>query len=157
DYGPEGDFFGVDPHMRTPYIQNFNLNVQQELGSRAVLQVGYVGAKGTKLFQFLDINQPSQAQITVADLGCNCINSYGCPPAVSSNFFYLNQEKSSANSIYHALQASLKMNAWHGLTTQANFVWSHSIDTASDLEDFEPNEAQPQNSTFPQGDRGNSS
>jgi hypothetical protein len=156
-YGAEGDFFGVDPHMRTPYIQNFNLNLQQQLGSRAVLQVGYVGAKGTKLFQFLDINQPSQAQITAADLGCNCINSYGVPRALSSNFFYLNQEKSSANSIYHALQTSLKMNAWHGLTTQANFVWSHSIDTASDLEDFEPNQAQPQNSTFPQGDRGNSS
>jgi len=156
-YGPEGDFFSVDPKMRTPYVQNFNLNFQQQLGSRMVLQVGYVGSKGTKLFQFLDINQPSQAQITAADLGCDCINSYGVPRAISSNFFYLNQEKSSANSIYHALQASLKVNAWHGLSSQANMVWSHSIDTASDLEDFEPNEAQPQNSTFPAGDRGNSS
>jgi hypothetical protein len=156
-YGPEGDFFGVNPNMRTPYVQNFNLNVQQQLGSRAVLQVGYVGSKGTKLFQFLDINQPSQAQITAADLGCNCINSYSVPRRISSNFFYLNQEESSANSIYNALQASLKVNAWHGLSSQANMVWSHSIDTASDLEDFEPNEAQPQNSTFPAGDRGNSS
>jgi hypothetical protein len=66
-------------------------------------------------------------------------------------------EKSSANSIYHALQASLKVNAWHGLSSQANFVWSHSIDAASDLEDFLPNQAQPQNSTIPSADRGNSS
>ena len=156
-YAPEGDFFSVDPKMRTPYVQNFNLNVQQQLGSKTVLQVGYVGAKGTKLFQFLDINQPSQAQITAADLACNCINSYGVPRTVAPNFFYLNQEKSSANSIYNALQASLRTSAWHGLTSQANFVWSHSIDTASDLEDFEPNQAQPQNSTNPAGDRGNSS
>ena len=156
-YGPEGDFFMVDPHMRTPYIQNFNLNVQQQLGSRMVLQVGYVGSKGTKLFQFLDINQPSQAQITAADLGCNCINSYGVPRTLAPNFFYLNQEQSSANSNYNAMQASLHVNKWHGLTSQANLVWSHSIDTASDLEDFEPNEAQPQNSTNPSGDRGNSS
>jgi len=156
-YGAEGDFFAVDPKMRTPYVQNFNLNVQQQLGSRAVLQIGYVGSKGTKLFQFLDINQPSQAAITAADLGCDCINSYGVPRAIASNFFYLNQEKSSANSIYHALQASLRTSKWHGLTSQANFVWSHSIDTASDLEDFEPNEAQPQNSTVPSADRGNSS
>ena len=42
-YGPEGDFFAVDPKMRTPYIQNFNLNFQQQLGSKSVLQVGYVG------------------------------------------------------------------------------------------------------------------
>jgi hypothetical protein len=155
-YGPEGDFFSVDPKMRTPYIQNFNLNLQQQLGSKTVLQLGYVGAKGTKLFQFLDINQPSQAQITAADLGCNCINTYGVPRNYS-NFFYVNQEKSGANSIYNALQASLRTSGWHGLTSQANFVWSHSIDNASDLEDFEPNQAQPQNSTFPNGDRGNSS
>lgn len=155
-YGPEGDFFSVDPKMRTPYIQNFNLNLQQQLGSKTVLQVGYVGSKGTKLFQFLDINQPTQAQITAADLE-NGVSSYGVPRTVAPNFFYLNQEKSSANSFYHALQVSLRTSGWHGLTSQANFVWSHSIDTASDLEDFEPNDAQPQNSTYPAGDRGNSS
>ena len=155
-YGPEGDFFGVDPKMRTPYIQNFNLNVQQQLGSRMVLQVGYVGSKGTKLFTFQDLNQPSQAQITAADLA-NGVTSYGVPRTYAPGLFYYNQERSSANSMYNALQASLHVNNWHGLGSQANLVWSHSIDTASDLEDFEPNEAQPQNSTFPAGDRGNSS
>jgi hypothetical protein len=154
-YGPEGDFFSVDPHMRTPYVQNFNLNFQQQLGNRTVLQLGYVGAKGTKLFQFLDINQPSQAQITAADLA-NGVTSYGVPRNYP-NFFYINQEKSSANSIYNALQASLRTSGWHGLSSQANFVWSHSIDTASDLEDFEPNQAQPQDSTNPAGNRGDSS
>jgi Carboxypeptidase regulatory-like domain len=164
-YGPEGDFFAVDPKMRTPYIQNFNLNFQQQLGSKSVLQVGYVGAKGTKLFQFKDINQPSQAQITAADLACvpdqadgaYCPSGYGVPRTFAPNFFYLNQEQSSANSIYNALQVSLRTSGWHGLTSQVNFVWSHSIDTASDLEDFEPNQAQPQDSTNPGADRGNSS
>jgi hypothetical protein len=164
-YGPEGDFFAVDPKMRTPYIQNFNLNLQQQIGSKTVLQLGYVGSVGRKLFQFLDINQPNQAQITAADLACvpdqadgvYCPSGYGVTRTVAPNFFYLNQEKSAANSNYHALQASLRTSGWHGLTSQANFVWSHSIDTASDLEDFEPNQAQPQNSTNPAGDRGNSS
>ena len=163
-YGPEGDFFSVDPNMRTPYVQNFNLNFQQQLGSKIVVQLGYVGSTGTKLFRFLDINQPSQAVITASDLACvpNQPISY-CPVAYNSatrtypNFFYLNQEKSSASSSYNALQASLHTNNWHGLSSQANFVYSHSIDDASDLEDFEPNQAQPQNSTNPAGDRGNSS
>ncbi len=155
-YAPEGDFFSVDPNMRTPYIQNFNLNLQQQVGRKAVAQIGYVGSKGTKLFQFYDINQPSHAQITAADLACNCINGYSVPRTYP-NLFYINQEKSSANSIYHSLQASLRINGWHGLSSQANFVWSHSIDDASDLEDFEPNAAQPQDSTNPAGNRGNSS
>jgi hypothetical protein len=156
-FAPEGDFFFADPHLRTPYVQNFNLNLQQQVGSKTVLQVGYVGSVGIKLFQFLDINQPSQAQITAADLGCDCINSYGVPRAVAPNFFYLNEERSSANSSYHSLQASLRTSGWHGLTSQANFVWSHAIDDASDSEDFEPNESQPTNSTNPAGDKGNSS
>ncbi len=165
-YGAEGDFFSVDPKMRTPYIQNFNLNVQQQLGSKVVAQIGYVGSKGTKLLQFLDINQPSHTQITNSDCP-NGTATIPCPggsitaaysvPRTYSGLFYINQEKSSANSIYHALQASLHTNGWHGLSSQANFVWSHSIDTASDLEDFEPNESQPTNSTNPAGDRGNSS
>ena len=164
-FGPEGDFFSTDPHMRTPYVQNFNLNFQQQIGSKTVLQLGYVGSIGIKLFQFLDINQPNQAQITAADLACvpdqadgaYCPSGYGVPRTVAPNFFYLNQERSSANSNYHSLQASLRTSGWHGLTSTANFVWSHAIDDASDSEDFEPNESQPTDSTHPVGDRGNSS
>jgi hypothetical protein len=132
------------------------LNVQQQLGNKAVLQVAYVGSKGTKLFQFLDINQPSQAEITASDLA-NGVGYLSVPRNFANFPEYLNEEKSLANSIYHSLQTSLQVNNWHGLSSQANFVWSHSIDIASDLEDFIPNQAQVQNSTMPGDDRGNSS
>ena len=155
-FNPLSDFFGADPHIRTPYIQNFNLNLQQAITSQAVLQVGYVGTVGRKLFRFRDINQPSHAAITAADLGCGCILDFAVPLNFS-NFVYVNQEESSANSIYHALQTSLRVSNWHGVTSQASFVWSHSIDTASDSEDFIPNQAQPQDSQSPQLERGNSS
>ena len=156
---PNAEFFGADPKMRTPYVQNFVLNVQQALGAKTVLQVGYVGTKGTKLFRFRDINQPSQAQITAADLECDCINGYGVPRQFPDALpFYINQEETAASSIYHALQTSLRTSNWHGLTSQVNFVWSHAIDDASDSEDFTPNQAQPQNSAAPSRlDRGNSS
>jgi hypothetical protein len=169
---PLGDFFGTDPNIRTPYVQNFNLNLQQQLGSKMVLQVGYVGAIGTKLFRFRDLNQPTQAQITAYDSSCpiphvppatfpNCpIAGYdyasNVPRTVFPNYFYVNQEESTANSNYHALQTSLRVNGWHGLASQANFVWSHSIDNASDLEDFIPNAAQPNNSFNTAAERGNS-
>jgi hypothetical protein len=169
-----GDFFGTDPNIRTPYVQNWNLNIQQQITSRAVLQVGYVGTKGTKLFRFRDINQPSQAAITAYDTSLvqcagaslpNCPiagfdgpdnTNFNVPRTAFPNFFYVNQEESTASSIYHALQTSLGIKGWHGFTSQANFVWSHSIDNASDLEDFIPNAAQPNNSLLPQLERGNS-
>ena len=172
---PLGDFFGTDPNIRTPYVQNFNLNVQQQLGKKMVLQVGYVGSIGTKLFRFRDLNQPSQAQITAYDTsptgGCaggftvpNCPiagfdgpnGAFNVPRTAFPNFFYVNQEESTANSNYNSLQTSLRVSGWHGLTSQANFVWSHSIDNASDLEDFIPNAAQPNNSFNTAAERGNS-
>jgi hypothetical protein len=172
---PLGDFFGADPNIRTPYIQNFNLNVQQQVGSKAVVQLGYVGSRGTKLFRFRDLNQPTQAQITAFDLGqCatwgqtapNCfIGGFDGPDGVDfnvprtafPNFFYVNQEESTANSNYNSLQASLRVSGWHGLTSQTNFVWSHSIDNASDSDDFIPNASQPNNSFNTAAERGNSS
>lgn len=156
-FGLDNEFFATNPNIRTPYVQNFNLNLEQAIG-KAVLQVGYVGSKGTKLFRFRDINQPSQAAITAADLACTpgpCIDSFSVPRRFA-NYLYVNQQESGAGSIYHSLQTSLRLGAWHGLTTQANFVWSHSIDGASDSEDFIPNAAQPNNSLAPRLDRGNS-
>jgi len=174
---PLSDFFGADPHLRTPYTQNFNLNVQEQISNKAVLQIGYVGARGTKLFRFPDINQPSQSAITAFDTstapGGQCFGftppncpiggfdgpdgvNFNVPRTAFPNFFYVNQEESAASSTYHALQSSLRISGWHGLTSMVNYVWSHSIDNASDGEDFIPNAAQPNNSLAPQFERGNS-
>jgi len=147
---PISDAFAVDPHIRTPYMQNFNLNLQQELTRHMVVEVGYVGSNGHKLLRFRDINQPTAAQVTAADLGCNCINDFSVPRFFAnttlSSFFYINYEEASANSNYHSLQTSLRINDWHGLTSTVNYVWSHSIDDASDGEDYVPNASQPNDS-----------
>src|SRR5437879_12177394 len=66
------------------------------------------------------------------------------------------REQSTAKSNYNALQTSLRVNGWRGITSIVNYTWSHSQDTASDLEDFEPNAAQPYDSTRPQLEYGNS-
>jgi hypothetical protein len=165
---PLGSFFGIDPNIRTPYVQNYNINLQQAFGNKVTMELGYVGAKGTRLFRFRDINQPTQAQITAYDNSCplggvapNCPiagfdTGSNVPRTNYPNFFYFNQEESSAFSTYNALQGTLRTQAWHGLSMQANYVWSHSIDNASDLEDFIPNASQPNNSFNLAPERGNS-
>jgi hypothetical protein len=155
-YSPMTDAFGFDPSIRTPYIQNFNLNLQQELSRHSVVQIGYVGSAGHKLWDFRDINQPSAAQITAADLGCACINDGSVPRVLTESPYYIYWEESAANSNYHSLQASWRINDWHGLTSTLNYTWSHSIDTASDGEDYVPNASQPNDSTLQRNNRGNS-
>src|SRR5215469_2442099 len=134
------DVFTVDQRLRTPYIQVYNLNIQQELNRNVALQVGYVGSHGTKLFRYIDINQVNPATGKVAF------------PA----FTFINRFQSSANSNYNALQVSLRFRTWHGLTSTLNFTWAHSIDNASDGQDFVPNATQPDNSFAPDRERANS-
>jgi Carboxypeptidase regulatory-like domain/TonB dependent receptor len=160
------DAFTVSQKLRTPYVYNYNFNIQQEIAHNTVLEVGYVGSAGRKLFHFIDINQPTNAEITAADLGCNCINSFSVPrpfdtAAPLSAFapnqpFYVNQVQTSANSNYNSLQVSLKARNWHGFNNQIAYTWSHSIDTASDGQDYVPNASQPNDSTNPNGNKGNS-
>ena len=167
----ECDIFTVDRHIHTPYMENYNVNLQQQLSSKTVLLVSYVGSQGHHLFRFRDISQPSQATITASDItaaqsipGCfpaggpGCGNSYGAPRTFNFPYgsFYIMQEESTAKSNYNALQTSLRVNQWRGITSIVNYTWSHSQDTASDLEDFEPNAAQPYDSTRPNLEYGNS-
>ncbi len=164
-FTPITDVFAVDRNLRTPYMQNFNLNLQKEITSHAVLQVGYVGSNGRRLFRFRDINQPTQAQIQAADLAFlaanpTCTPGVDCITTAPRNFpafFYLYQQETSSSSNYNSLQASLRVRGLHGLDSTVNYVWSHSIDDASDGEDFVPNQGQPNDSTRPRLERGNSS
>jgi hypothetical protein len=167
---PMGDGFGVDQNLVTPYMANYNLNLQQQLTRTMTLQIGYVGSQGHKLFRFRDINQPTLLQIQQTNYavlsGYNpaipnngSIAGCGCVPRFfpSSPFYYINYLESSANSNYNSLQISYQINNWHGLTSQLNYTWSHSIDDASDGEDYVPNASQPDNSqALIRYNRGNS-
>jgi len=68
----------------------------------------------------------------------------------------VNQVETSSNSNYNALQVVFRQQNWHGFTQQAMWTWSHSIDDASDGQEFVPNAAQPQDSTNARGNRGSS-
>jgi len=72
-----------------------------------------------------------------------------------AHFIYF-QENSSGKSNYNSLQASLRVNSWHGINSVANYVWSRSLDNSSDGEDFVVNAAQPQDSNNPNAEYGRS-
>ncbi len=161
----ECDIFSFDRNIKTPYIENYNLNFQQQLSTKVSLQVGYVGSQGHRLFRFYDINQPSQATITACDLGqlptsSGCVGGtindgtvprvYGFPAGA----FYVFQENSFGTSNYNSLQTSLRITNFHGFMSIVNYVWSKSLDNSSDGEDFIPNAAQPQDSHNPQNEYG---
>ena len=92
--------FGVDQNFRTPYVQNFNLNIQRQLSSTTILQAGYVGSLGRKLAVLRDINQPIGGVRPFASL-------YPTLATIDTAF-------SMANSSYSSLQMQLRQSFWKG-------------------------------------------
>jgi hypothetical protein len=47
-----------NPNLATGYVHQYSLNVQREISRNNLLEIGYVGTRGVKLFMDRDINQP---------------------------------------------------------------------------------------------------
>src|SRR5258708_27052288 len=51
--------YGIDPNLKPPQIQQWNLSVQRDIGWNTSLQVSYVGNHGVGLVPATDLNQPN--------------------------------------------------------------------------------------------------
>ena len=150
DYS-DSDVFATQSNLRTPYVQNYNLNLQQEIFKGVVLQMGYVGSQGRKLFRYRDINQPVDPAVSTARPFDN-----GPFAPSGGTFYYVNLLESSAASNYNGLQAGLNVQNRYGINSTLNFSYGHSIDNASDGQDYVANATQPDNSHRPDLERANS-
>jgi hypothetical protein len=120
--------FAVSQDFRTPYVQNFNLNIQRQLSGSTLLQVGYVASMGRKLSVLRDINQP------VVTNGV-AVRPYAVAyPQLAT----IDEIDSMANSNYNSLQASLRQSLWKGLTANFNYTYGHAIDNTSDVRNTVP-------------------
>ncbi len=116
--------FAVDLNLRTPYIQNYNLNLQHELRPGTVLQASFVGSRGVKLYRVRDLNQ--------ATAGPAATRQQRRPfNALFPQFSFINYLETSASSNYNALQTTFKQRLARGLNLYAAYTWSKSIDDAS--------------------------
>jgi Carboxypeptidase regulatory-like domain/TonB dependent receptor len=128
---PPFNVTSIQHNLKTPNTQIWTLNIQQELSQRFVFQIGYVGNHSIHQLQLLDINQPPPGDNDpAAEQARRPLNTEF--PTLSQ----INTISSAGWSHYNSLQAILKSNNWHGLTTQVSFTWSHNLDTASEVEDF---------------------
>lgn len=47
----------IDPNLQNPTVHEWTLNLQHDLGKDVIVQVGYLGKRGTHLFNAYDMNQ----------------------------------------------------------------------------------------------------
>lgn len=124
----------LDKNFRSPIADQFSLEIQRELDANTVFRVGYVGTKGTGLFQTVDGNPRtlcSEVPIRIDNPTTGAFTVLGCPrvdPGTGVILIVAN----TASSIYHSMQLSLDRRFHSGLSAGAHYTWSSFIDTASD-------------------------
>ncbi len=140
----------VDENFHMPVYDSVSLEVQREFTRDLVLRVGYVGTKGTGLFESVDANPTLVGclQATAANNFCRSIPNQG-PTRLRTN---------SGMSIYHSLQTSLEKRLSAGFSFGLHYTYSSFIDTMSEIFNVSSGEiAVAQDSYNRRADRARSS
>jgi hypothetical protein len=133
-FGGGGVFF-VNPHLRTPYTWQYNLDIQREVARNIAFEVGYVGSQSRKLTTLIDVNAFDPA--TLAAGGANrhrFLNEIGTPD--NFRFSFTPEFENAVNANYNGLQAKLnkKTSSTKYLGTTyftLSYTWAHTIDNSS--------------------------
>ena len=116
----------VDPTLRTPYLQQWGLNVQYQFTASTVVEVGYQGTKGTALATQRLINQPM-----LGATGNTAANAPLRVPYVGFSPTGLVWLETSTDSRYNSLQTSVTRRFSKGLRLLGSYTWAKSLDNNS--------------------------
>ena len=115
--------FYPDPGLRTPYVEQFNFNVQRELVKDLTLEVDYIGKLGHKLLIGYSPNPalygPGASTGNIDQR--RILQPYGNNSEISS----------VANSNYNGLQIQVNKRFRRGFSVQGAYTFSRSLDNAS--------------------------
>jgi hypothetical protein len=114
----------VSDDFRAPAADQFSFEVQRQIGTHWAYKIGYVGTKGSGLFQTLDGNPNHPFTRTRVDPSRGVIR----------------ERSNSAESTYHSLQTSLEKRLTKGFSAGIHYTWSRYTDTASEI--FNPSSGE---------------
>lgn len=129
---------GIPADATFPYVQQYNLTVEQQLGSEWGLRVSYIGSLGRKFYIARDENAPVYVPGASATSGLNARRPYQPTPSTYT-FGEIALNDDNGNSSYNALQTTLTRRFSHGFSFFGSYVWAKSIDVSS---------ADPSNTTL---------
>ncbi|MFZ0594678.1 MAG: TonB-dependent receptor [Bryobacteraceae bacterium] len=115
----------VNANFRNPYVQQWNFNIEQQLGNSLGLTAGYFGNKGTHLRLTQNLNQFVNGVRPYPRLSPDSPIDPGV--ALSNILAY----ESDGNSSYNALWVTATKRLAKGLEFNTSYTWSKALDTES--------------------------
>jgi hypothetical protein len=144
---------------KPPMIQDWNLQVQQQIAPDLIFTVGYVGTKGQNLRSAAGFGKYNNIPLNDLALGQNVLNStIGSPTAIAGGFgapypgftgtvgdslrHYPQYRRFNTDcclendgmSSFHALEATLQRRYRNGLNLQISYTWSKSLNDADSMQ-----------------------
>jgi outer membrane receptor protein involved in Fe transport len=121
-----GGIIGISTNYKDSRVEQFNLNVEQNVGKGTVLNLGYVGELGRELRLSPDIDlappAPNQPSCT-SDCFVTRMPFYSQLPNIS----YIYMMQSGGYQDYHALQGTVRQRMAYGVSGIFTYTWSHAI------------------------------
>jgi Carboxypeptidase regulatory-like domain/TonB-dependent Receptor Plug Domain len=114
---------GQAPTFKVPSYLDYNVSVQHEVMPNTVVEVAYVGTKGSHLLGDIDYNQPTVAtRVANPGVGINGIAPF-------AGFSNITARDTVFTSNYNSLQATLTRRLSHGLQVGVAYTWSKLLGT----------------------------
>jgi len=117
---PVGSMLAVAQEFAAGYAQQFNLQLQQDVGVGTVLKIGYAGNLGHRIDTSYDFNQPVPGPGAAGPRR----PLFGIAPGVVGATYNV----SDGNATYHALQFSAERRFSGNFGFLGSYTWAHSID-----------------------------
>lgn len=150
----------IDPLLRTPYLQQWSSNLQYEVRQGVIVDVGYVGSRGTGLLGKINRAVPVDPRVTPVNGFTDIYDDLG--RLINPDFFVpreflglnrnggFQQLTNIGRSTYHSLQTKVRATVARALTTNVAYTLSRSMDTlSSDGALIEHDPRRPENNFGP--------
>lgn len=134
----------VYKNLRNPYYQRWSASIQRELPSGILLDMAYVGTKGTRLYASEDGNPLVTQELQAAVPSFVTRREARLDPLQGSRLIRTN----GGSSIYHAAQFELKRRFANGIGFSAAYTFSKVIDNGSEIFSY-GNTSSLQNNSVP--------
>jgi hypothetical protein len=99
--------YAFSPDLQLPRLSEWNVTLDQALGTHDVISIGYVGSTGRRLFR-REVGGPGNTPTALFALTTN-----------------------SGESAYHGLQVQYRRKVLQGFQSLVSYSWSHSLDNDS--------------------------
>lgn len=150
----------VNPGDVTPMLHTWNFNIQREVFSKSLLQVGYVGSRGIHITsdpqtgiseninqvppQFLSLGRslldsvpnPFAGTIRVGQLAGATVQRQQLLRPYPQFLNITRNLPTFGNTVYHSFQSKFEQRLWHGLTTIVSYTYSKNIGDIGPYQNF---------------------